>query len=153
MLDEKGKVARIIEKYVTLLNKGNYKEAFKLLTYVHIPGKRNEKMFELAQTLMSKTYDDITYEVKDIKIYKNFASVPVDIILYNSKAKRKIKVSSQFLLYKPKKSIIWFIVAGDENSRKIFLEKFKKEINGKIKLIHDKTYVSKNGKWVEITKK
>jgi hypothetical protein len=151
MLDEKGKIERILEKYDSLTNKKNFEEAFKLTTFIHQPKKKSEGMFKMAQKLLTSQYPEISYKVKDIKINKNIANVKVDMILISEMpVRRKTKIETQLFMYKPEKSIIWFIVSGNFNSRAIFLEKFSAELKGEFELLEDKSFIYIDENWIDV---
>lgn len=151
MLDDKGKIQRIIEKYVQYLNSGKFDESFKLLTFVHDPKSRNFEMYKMAQTFMSNNYESTEYILKKIDIKNNTASVELDMVFSSENpVPRKVKVESQLFMYKPENSKIWFIASGNQDSRKKFLEKIK-ESEG-LGLIEDKTFYSWKGKWIEENK-
>ncbi|MFW5781761.1 MAG: hypothetical protein ACOCWO_00560 [Candidatus Muiribacteriaceae bacterium] len=149
LLDDKEKVERIIEKYVTLINKGDYSESFRLLTFIHQPESRNEKMYEMAQTLQGNTYNNIEYIVKEIDLSDNIADVTLDMVFSTTQGKaRSIKVESQMYLYRPKESSIWFIVSGDQESRRVFYEKFIKGSEADFKVREDSTFISIDGTYI-----
>ncbi|MCK9223693.1 MAG: hypothetical protein M0R46_07460 [Candidatus Muirbacterium halophilum] len=149
MLDDKGKIERIIEKYASFLDSNKVEESFKLLTFIHDAKSKNYKMYEMAQNLVSNNYEETDYILKEITINNDYtASVELDMVFSSYKpVARKIKVETQFFMYKPENSQIWFIASGNEDSRKKFLNNVK-ESEG-LKLVSDKTFFSWKGSWVE----
>ncbi|MFA7578446.1 MAG: hypothetical protein WC002_10315, partial [Candidatus Muiribacteriota bacterium] len=128
------------------IRKDKMEDAYSLLTFVHHPERDNFEMFKLAQGLINRNYKKVEYEINEINIDENVASVKVDIIFVPpTKDRPHIKVESQMFFYKPENSEIWFLVSGNQDSRMLFIQK----ISDKFPLIEDKTLYLKDGSWVE----
>ncbi|MGM0608056.1 MAG: hypothetical protein ACQESP_06535 [Candidatus Muiribacteriota bacterium] len=146
MLDEEGRVEHIIQKYSNYISNQQYDKAFEHLTFIHQPQSKDFEMFRMAQDMLVSSWNDIEYNILDINIFDNLASAEVNMLFtHENPEANRVKVKTQFILYKPENSEIWFIVSGNEDSREVFLNEYDNEEN--IKLIKDKTYISSDGEW------
>lgn len=145
LLDERKKIMRTFQQYITLLQEGKYNDSYELLYLGHIPDGGNRKMYVAAQRLMDKICTAINYEANVPIVKGDIAIMDLDMI-FNYKNGNSIKKKTQVFFVKSDKK--WKIAIGDYRSRLRILRIYPQFKS--LPLKPDKAFILKNGGWKEI---